>query len=335
MFSHGITTGRSSWRSAGVDRTTAGRSATTADFRRRCRALRRFSACFRSPPSACPARPNFVGEFLVLVGASLRSFTKVLLAMAGIVLAAALYAVDAATCDARCSRRHARISVLPDLSVRETVVLAPLAGLILGIGVFRARWLRPSRSSVAAIVRRMSTDAATAQRQNPATGTPALRPGRRSTQAEGRLRGAGAYGGRPTATRARARRRREERIRGQPRTKVSARQSAPARSPRGLASQTKQPAVVFHGLGAVPGDCTRERDRDVCQGVGRRPARRDAGLSPSSTLAAFDAAGHHVDRVGSIGDEGAAVGADRAVEEARDERQIVGAYRTNRCRLGD
>ena len=170
MFSHGITTG-ALFLAIGqlYDRT---HSRAIADYGGLQGPMPRFAAflCLFSVASfGLPGTANFVGEFLVLVGASYHSFTKVLLAMAGIVLAAAymLWMLQRVMLGEPPTRA---ISVLPDLSLRETAVLAPLAGLILGVGIFPGPLMRTMECSVAAIVQQMSTDAATAQQQNPTTG---------------------------------------------------------------------------------------------------------------------------------------------------------------------
>jgi NADH-quinone oxidoreductase subunit M len=82
-----------------------------------------------------PGTASFIGEFLVLVGTSATSFAKVLLAMGGIVLAAAymLWMLQRVVLGQASTRAAA---LLEDLSARETATLVPLAVLIFLVGVF-------------------------------------------------------------------------------------------------------------------------------------------------------------------------------------------------------
>ena len=76
-------------RAAATTARTADRSATTAGCTRPMPRFAAFLCLFAVASFGLPGTSNFIGEFLVLVGTSYESFAKVLLAMGGIVLAAA------------------------------------------------------------------------------------------------------------------------------------------------------------------------------------------------------------------------------------------------------
>ena len=119
MFNHGITTG-ALFLAVGLlyDRT---HSRTIGDYGGLHAPMPRFAAflCLFSVASfGLPGTSNFIGEFLVLVGTSYESFAKVLLAMGGIVLAAAymLWMLQRVILGQAPSRA---MGLLPDLSARE------------------------------------------------------------------------------------------------------------------------------------------------------------------------------------------------------------------------
>ena len=82
-----------------------------------------------------PGTCNFIGEFLVLVGASYINFAMVLISMVGIVLAAAymLWMLQRVALGAPNTKF---VSVLPDLTSRELGTVIPLAILVLWIGLY-------------------------------------------------------------------------------------------------------------------------------------------------------------------------------------------------------
>ncbi len=90
----------------------------------------------------------------MLVGASAHGFSKVLLAMGGIVLAAAymLWMLQRVMLGQPPTRA---ISLLPDLSVRETATLVPLALLIFGLGFYPGPMMQTMDQSVSALVEQM------------------------------------------------------------------------------------------------------------------------------------------------------------------------------------
>ena len=84
-----------------------------------------------------PGTANFVGEFLVLVGTSYGGMLKVLLAMGGIVLAAAymLWMLQRVALGKPSTPAGA---MLPDLGAREILTLAPLVIVVFAVGLFPA-----------------------------------------------------------------------------------------------------------------------------------------------------------------------------------------------------
>ena len=127
MFNHGITTG-ALFLAVGqlYDRT---HTRWISDYGGLHSPMPRFAAflcLFAVASFGLPGTSNFIGEFLVLVGTSYKSFAMVLLAMGGIVLAAAymLWMLQRVMLG---QVPTPAIGLLPDFSLREIVVLAPLA----------------------------------------------------------------------------------------------------------------------------------------------------------------------------------------------------------------
>ena len=156
MFNHGITTG-ALFLAVGqlYDRT---HSRLIGDYGGLHKPMPRFAAflcLFSVAAFGLPGAANFVGEFLVLVGTSYRSFLMVLLAMGGIVLAAAymLWMLQRVTLGQAATRAA---GLLPDLSLRETVTLAPLAILILWVGLYPGPLMEMMDASVTHLVQKMN-----------------------------------------------------------------------------------------------------------------------------------------------------------------------------------
>ncbi|MCI0422747.1 MAG: NADH-quinone oxidoreductase subunit M [Acidobacteria bacterium] len=156
MFNHGITTG-ALFLAVGqlYDRT---HSRLIGDYGGLHKPMPRFAAflcLFSVAAFGLPGAANFIGEFLVLVGTSFRSFVMVLLAMGGIVLAAAymLWMLQRVTLGQAATRTAA---LLPDLSLRETVTLAPLAILIFGVGLYPGPLMEIMDASVTHLVQKMN-----------------------------------------------------------------------------------------------------------------------------------------------------------------------------------
>jgi NADH-quinone oxidoreductase subunit M len=109
-----------------------------------------FSVASFGLPGTC----NFIGEFLVLVGASFESYVMVLLSMGGIVLAAAymLWMLQRVVLG---QPKNPTISQLTDLNVRELVTLVPFAILILWIGLYPGPLMEMMDASVTHLVQQM------------------------------------------------------------------------------------------------------------------------------------------------------------------------------------
>ena len=136
MFTHGITTA-ALFISVGhlYDRT---HSRAIGDYGGLYKPMPRFVALFFLFSIAgfgLPGTCNFIGEFLVLVGASSINFAMVLISMVGIVLAAA-YMLWMLQRLALGEPNTKFVSVLPDLTSRELGTLIPLAILVLWIGLY-------------------------------------------------------------------------------------------------------------------------------------------------------------------------------------------------------
>lgn len=136
MFSHGITTG-GLFLAVGqlYDRT---HSRLISDYGGLHKPMPRFVvflSIFSLASFGLPGTANFIGEFLVLVGASYTSFIRVLLAMGGIVLAAA-YMLWMLQRVALGQGSTSAAALLPDLNRWETAAVAPLAIMIFLVGVY-------------------------------------------------------------------------------------------------------------------------------------------------------------------------------------------------------
>jgi NADH-quinone oxidoreductase subunit M len=155
MFNHGITTG-ALFLAVGqlYDRT---HTRWINDYGGLHAPMPRFAAflCLFSVASfGLPGTCNFIGEFLVLVGTSYKSFTMVLLAMGGIVLAAAymLWTLQRVMLGQAPTQT---ISRLPDLSFRETATLAPLAIVVFWVGLYPGPIMETMDASVTTLVQKM------------------------------------------------------------------------------------------------------------------------------------------------------------------------------------
>jgi NADH-quinone oxidoreductase subunit M len=136
MFNHGITTG-ALFLAVGqlYDRT---HSRLISDYGGLHKPMPRFVvffSIFSIASFGLPGASNFIGEFLVLIGTSYTSFVKVLLAMGGIILAAAymLWMLQRVVLGRASS--HA-VAILPDLNARETATLVPLVIMVFLVGLY-------------------------------------------------------------------------------------------------------------------------------------------------------------------------------------------------------
>ena len=157
MFNHGITTG-ALFLAVGqlYDRT---HSRSISDYGGLHQTMPRFVAlfCLFSIASfGLPGTCNFIGEFLVLIGTSFKSFVMVLLAMGGIVLAAAymLWMLQRVALGEPATKAAA---LLPDLTRRELATVIPLAVLVLWIGLYPGPLMEMMDASVTSLVQQMES----------------------------------------------------------------------------------------------------------------------------------------------------------------------------------
>jgi NADH-quinone oxidoreductase subunit M len=121
-----------------------------------------------------PGTSGFVGEFLSLAGIYQVSSTVTAVCATGVILGAAymLYLYrrvvfgDLTKDDVR---------AMPDLSPRELWLLAPIAAVVLWMGVYPESFLAPMRADTARLVERVSR-AAPAGDSKPTPGNPAAAP---------------------------------------------------------------------------------------------------------------------------------------------------------------
>ena len=136
MFNHGITTG-ALFLAVGqlYDRTHSRLISAYGGLHKPMPRFVVFLSIFSVASFGLPGASNFIGEFLVLVGTSYTSFLRVLLAMGGIILAAAymLWMLQRVVLGQASTRS---VALLPDLSARETATLVPLVIVVFAVGVY-------------------------------------------------------------------------------------------------------------------------------------------------------------------------------------------------------
>ena len=157
MFNHGLTTG-ALFLTVGqlYDRT---HSRAIGDYGGLHKSMPRFVALFFLFSVAAfglPGTCNFIGEFLVLVGTSDISFVMVILAMGGIVLAAAymLWMLQRVALGEPSTKAAA---LLTDLSYRELATVIPLAIMVLWIGLYPGPLMEMMDASVTHLVQQMDS----------------------------------------------------------------------------------------------------------------------------------------------------------------------------------
>jgi NADH-quinone oxidoreductase subunit M len=101
-----------------------------------------------------PGTSNFVGEFLSLVGTYEASSWAAVVATTGIILGAA-YMLWLYWRICFGTLRHADAAAMPDLSVREWWLLAPIALAVFWMGIYPESFLRPIRNDVGRLMTRM------------------------------------------------------------------------------------------------------------------------------------------------------------------------------------
>jgi NADH-quinone oxidoreductase subunit M len=102
-----------------------------------------------------PGTSNFVGEFLSLMGVYQASSWVALICTTGIILGAAymLY-LYRRVCYG--DQVNADAAAMPDLSIRELWLLAPIAAAVLWMGVYPESFLSPMRADVLALEARLA-----------------------------------------------------------------------------------------------------------------------------------------------------------------------------------
>jgi NADH-quinone oxidoreductase subunit M len=101
-----------------------------------------------------PGTSNFVGEFLSLVGTYRASSWAAIAGTTGIILGAA-YMLWLYWRICFGTQRNADAAAMPDLSLREWWLLAPIALAVLWMGVYPESFLRPMRNDVGRITARL------------------------------------------------------------------------------------------------------------------------------------------------------------------------------------
>ena len=155
MVNHGITTG-ALFLAVGqlYDRT---HSRLIQDYGGLFRPMPRYVtmlAIFSFASFGLPGTNNFISEFLVLIGTSLRSLLITLVALGGILLAAGymLWTIQRLALGEMKQEEHAR---LPDLNWREMATIVPLVVLVFVIGLYPASLLNLMHASVTHLVARL------------------------------------------------------------------------------------------------------------------------------------------------------------------------------------
>jgi NADH-quinone oxidoreductase subunit M len=102
-----------------------------------------------------PGTSNFVGEFLSLMGVYEASSWVALICTTGIILGAAymLY-LYRRICFG--DQKNADAAAMPDLTVRELVMLVPIGVGVLWMGIYPESFLAPMRADVQSVVARMA-----------------------------------------------------------------------------------------------------------------------------------------------------------------------------------
>jgi NADH-quinone oxidoreductase subunit M len=121
-----------------------------------------------------PGTSGFVGEFLALVGTYRMSTWAAIVATTGIILGAA-YMLLLYWRVAFGTARSAEAAAMPDLTRREWALLAPIAAVVLWMGVYPESFLRPIRADVGRLLDRLDR-AAPAGDSHLTAGRPAAAP---------------------------------------------------------------------------------------------------------------------------------------------------------------
>jgi len=101
-----------------------------------------------------PGTSNFVGEFLSLIGTYRASTWAAIVATTGIILGAA-YMLYLYWRIAFGTQRHADAAAMPDLSMREWWLLAPIALAVFWMGIYPESFLKPMRNDIGRLLVRV------------------------------------------------------------------------------------------------------------------------------------------------------------------------------------
>jgi NADH-quinone oxidoreductase subunit M len=101
-----------------------------------------------------PGTSGFVGEFLALLGTYEASSWAAIVATTGIILGAA-YMLYLYWRIAYGTQRNADAAAMPDLSMREWLLLAPIAAAVLWMGVYPETFMAPIRQDVGRLLTRI------------------------------------------------------------------------------------------------------------------------------------------------------------------------------------
>ena len=159
MFNHGVTTGALFFAIGQLYDRTHSRSIDA--YGGLHSTMPRFAALlclFAVASFGLPGTCNFIGEFLVLVGASSNSFAAVLLAMGGIVLSAAYMLWMLQRVALGQPKTHAA-SLLRDLGPREMATVIPLVVIIVWVGLYPGPWMAITDTSVTQLIQHTVGDA--------------------------------------------------------------------------------------------------------------------------------------------------------------------------------
>jgi NADH-quinone oxidoreductase subunit M len=133
-----------------------------------------FFMLFTMASVGLPGTSGFVGEFLVFMGAYKASSWMTLVILTGIILGAA-YALYLYRRIIFGSLEKEDLKALTDLSLREKVIMIPIAAVVLWMGVYPKPFLDPIHAPVEALVERIerAAPAGVAATLSKAAATPA------------------------------------------------------------------------------------------------------------------------------------------------------------------
>src|SRR5690606_9994892 len=114
-----------------------------------------FFLLFTMASVGLPGTSGFVGEFLSLAGIYQMSSWVALICTTGIILGAA-YMLYLYRRVAFGEQKNADAAAMPDLGLREWALLAPIAAVVLWMGVYPESFLAPMRQDIAALDARLA-----------------------------------------------------------------------------------------------------------------------------------------------------------------------------------